>query len=295
MMDAMMGGMMMPFGGRRGGGPFGSDPFGGDPFGGFMGGGLFGGMDQMMSMGGKGGGGGSFSCQTMMFSSQVGQDGKVHTERFASSTVGDQSRSIRETQQAYSNSSSGVDKMSLERRMGEQGRKVVKERFRHSGDERQTEMLRGVSEDKVHEFDDRWQEEAAPWLPSRKGMSQRLTYDGPGQGATSSAAHSGARRGDQPAAPRALTNAPAANQRDCPAVGPALASTPAARQRDRPAAGPPLASAPAARQGDRSASAWASAPGGPQRRQVSGQSGYGVYGSHPYGMQSSVAGYPRQY
>jgi len=166
MMDDMMAGMMMPFGGRRGGSMMG---------GGMMGGGLFGQMEQMMAMSSQGGGmmsmssqggGGNFSCQTMMVSSQVGQDGQTHTERFASSTVGDSRRNFRETQQAYSNSASGMDKMSMERQLHDQGRKMVKERCRNSGEERQTEMFKGMTEDQTAEFDSRWQREAAPHIPS---------------------------------------------------------------------------------------------------------------------------------
>merc|ERR1719183_3377756 len=80
----------------------------------------------MMQMGG-GGDEGGFSCQTMMISSHIGEDGQRHTERFSSSSIGDRSRRLAETQQAYSNTSTGMDKMSLERQMGERGRKMVKE------------------------------------------------------------------------------------------------------------------------------------------------------------------------
>jgi hypothetical protein len=61
----------------------------------------------------------------MVTSSATGKDGKVHTERFASSSVQDGSKKARETQQAYSNSSTGQDKMSMERQHGDRGRKMV--------------------------------------------------------------------------------------------------------------------------------------------------------------------------
>merc|ERR1719456_226167 len=105
----------------------------------------------MMQMGG---GQGGFSSQTMCFSSTTGADGQVHTERFSSSTVGDNARGIRETQQAYANSASGMDKMSMERQIHDQGRKVVKERNRQSGEERQTDMFRGITEDQAGAFDE---------------------------------------------------------------------------------------------------------------------------------------------
>eukprot|EP00929_Paragymnodinium_shiwhaense_P056133 TRINITY_DN28104_c0_g1_i1.p1 TRINITY_DN28104_c0_g1~~TRINITY_DN28104_c0_g1_i1.p1 ORF type:complete len:272 (+),score=76.58 TRINITY_DN28104_c0_g1_i1:65-880(+) len=182
----MMGGPLA----RRGGGGGGGGPFGG--------GGLFGMMDMMMAdmmQGGMGGGGGgnmmrmgsmnnggasgSFSCQSFSFSSSMGSDGQMHTEQFSSSTVADRGRGIHETQQAYSNSNSGVDKMSMERQMGEQGRKMVKERNRQSGEERQTSMLKGISEEQAGEFDARWQQEAAPHLqPHSRFSAQQMIAGG---------------------------------------------------------------------------------------------------------------------
>eukprot|EP00927_Polykrikos_kofoidii_P067814 TRINITY_DN63254_c0_g1_i1.p1 TRINITY_DN63254_c0_g1~~TRINITY_DN63254_c0_g1_i1.p1 ORF type:complete len:288 (-),score=40.26 TRINITY_DN63254_c0_g1_i1:85-948(-) len=168
MMDAMMSQMM---------GPCGGDPFGGGMF--PFGGGMCGGMGNMVAMsscgGAMGGMGGGFSSQTMCFSSKMGPDGQMHTEQFSSSTVGDTDRAIRETQQAYSNSSTGVDKMSMERQMRDQGRKMVKERSRTTGDERSTEMFRGITEDRAHEFDASWEREAAPHLqPHTRFQPNRL-------------------------------------------------------------------------------------------------------------------------
>merc|ERR1712232_363610 len=118
---------------------------------------------QMMQMGGLGDG--EFSCQTIMMSSHTDENGQVHSERFCSSSVGDRNRSIAETQQAYTNSSSGIDKMSLERQMGDRGRKMVKERNRFSGEERNTDLYRGMTEDHTSEFDASWQQNAVPCLP----------------------------------------------------------------------------------------------------------------------------------
>eukprot|EP00931_Biecheleriopsis_adriatica_P080017 TRINITY_DN53377_c0_g1_i1.p1 TRINITY_DN53377_c0_g1~~TRINITY_DN53377_c0_g1_i1.p1 ORF type:complete len:265 (+),score=55.27 TRINITY_DN53377_c0_g1_i1:91-885(+) len=174
----MMDDMMMPFGGLgsrrsgRGGSLFDS---------------MFGQMGQMMeemesmamggggqmmssSMSSGGRGGGSFSCQTFSFSSVTGPDGQVHTEKYSSSAVGDRSRNMHEVQQAYSNSRTGVDKMSLERQLEGRGRKMVKERQRDSGEERQTEMFRGMTEDDARDFDDHWRQRAAPSLPQHQLM-----------------------------------------------------------------------------------------------------------------------------
>lgn len=160
----MMQGMMSGFGN------FGMMPFGGgDPFSGF----------DMMDMN-RGGGGGQFSCQSMVMSSRMGPDGQMHVEKFASSSAGDASRGLHERQQAYSNSSSGVDKMSMERQMGHQGRKVVKERKRGSQDETQTELYRGMEEHESGAFDERWNREAAPHMPRHGGMPRMQLGNGRG-------------------------------------------------------------------------------------------------------------------
>lgn len=173
-MDEMMDSVLQPF--ERGGRGEIGGPFGGFR-GGLLGGDVFRDMEEMMA-GARSNGGGEFSCKTMMFSSKMGADGQMHIEKFTSSTVGDRTRGHHETQQAYCNSTTGVDKMSLERQMGSQGRKVVKERSRMSGEERQTDLFRGMSEEHAPEFDHRWAHEAAPYLPSHGGMRSLGSSEG---------------------------------------------------------------------------------------------------------------------
>lgn len=167
-MNNMMGNMMQSFfgGGNDGfGGPFGS-----------MGGGM------MQSFGGFGSSS-SFSCQTMSFSSSVGPDGRTHTEEFSSSTVADGRLRARETKQAYANSTTGVEKLSMERTIGERGRKVVKEHSIGTGEEKRTDILVGVSEEDGTKFTEEWQEEVAPHLPSHRVQLQL------GNGNSSSSSH----------------------------------------------------------------------------------------------------------
>lgn len=164
------GGAMMPFGGGLFGGPDPFSAFGNHPFSGFgMGGSLMQRFDDVtrdiargpgamgsrhgaMMMGG-GLGGGQYSCQTFAMSSVMGPDGKMHTERFSSSDVGNHEHGIRESQQAYSNSSTGTDKMGLERHVGDRARKMVKERDRNTMEERSTEMFKGLDETGRDAFD----------------------------------------------------------------------------------------------------------------------------------------------
>lgn len=156
------GGMMMPFGG--GGGARGGmgdifsqfDKMTSDvmkDFGGMRG------MDPGKMMGGMAGGnlgGGQYACQSFAMCSRMGLDGKQHVEKYSSSDIGNAQHKIRESQQAYSNSSTGVDKMALERQIGEQGRKMVKERNRGTMDERTTELYRGMDESGKDAFDNRF-------------------------------------------------------------------------------------------------------------------------------------------
>lgn len=198
-MDMMMDQMMMsPFGGMGMGGPRGG-LFGGLGMGGLlesmmmepMGGGMGMGGCQMVSMqmGGCGGEGG-FSSQTMVMSSTMGPDGKMHTERFSSSTVGDPSRQIAESQQAYSNSQTMMEKMALERQMGDRARKMVKEYNRQSGDERSTDMFRGMTEADTQEFDAQWRQNAQPYLQHQDIRTLMAPQSAPvaiGQAATGAA------------------------------------------------------------------------------------------------------------
>jgi len=186
-MDQMMDQMMMsPFGAGGGrGGMFGmidqmmNDMMGGMGPGGMMGPGggqmmqMGGGMGQMMQMSSMGGDSG-FSCQSMMVSSHIGEDGQRHTERFVQSTLGDRERQLLENQQAYSNSSTGIDKMSLERQMADRGRKMVKEYNQRTGEERNTDLFRGMTEAETGAFDTTWQQNAVPYLPRHAAIPGQL-------------------------------------------------------------------------------------------------------------------------
>jgi len=129
----------------------------------------FGGPQSAMGAGGLfnglGNGNGAYSVQTMIIASSIGQDGRIHTERFSSSAVGVGNRQIQEVQQAYANSSSGMNKMSLEQQLKDHGRKVVKELSHASGEERSTDMYRGMTEERSPEFERQWLSEAVPYLP----------------------------------------------------------------------------------------------------------------------------------
>merc|ERR1719215_1486250 len=111
-------------------------------------------------MGSSNGGNGAFSCQQMVVSSRMGEDGKMKTERYSSSTVGDMNNRSREVQQAYSNSDTGMNRLGFERQIDGRGRKMVKEHNARTGEEKNTDMYKGMSEDQYGEFEREWNEKA---------------------------------------------------------------------------------------------------------------------------------------
>lgn len=135
-------------------------------------------MMQMSSSSNAFGGSSSFSCQTTSFSSRVGSDGRMHTEQFSSSTVADGRRGVRETKKAYANSATGTNKLSMERSIGDRGKKEVREHCEETGESRQATMMRGMSEEEGEKFNQEWEEDVAPHLPSHRVQLQ-LGY-GPG-------------------------------------------------------------------------------------------------------------------
>lgn len=148
---------MQPF---FGGNSMFEDPFGGNS------------MMQMNTSSNAFGGSSSFSCQTMSFSSRLGADGRMHTEQFSSSTVADGRRGARETKQAYANSATGTNKLSMERNIGDRGKKEVREHCEENGESRQTTMMRGMSEEEGERFNQEWEDDVAPHLPSHRVQLQ---------------------------------------------------------------------------------------------------------------------------
>lgn len=97
---------------------------------------------------------GSYSSSVMLMSSSTGFDGRQHVvEKYAASQVGNSATRTREVQQAYSSSRSGVDKMALERHVGERARKLVRERDRKTGQETSTDLYKGITEAEAEQFD----------------------------------------------------------------------------------------------------------------------------------------------
>merc|ERR1711869_79159 len=88
------------------------------------------GFDTIANMGGD-----AYASQSFAMSSVKGRDGKLHVEKYMSSDIGNVKHKIREGKQAYSNSTSGMQKMAVERQHGKRGRKLVCEKNVFTGKE----------------------------------------------------------------------------------------------------------------------------------------------------------------
>eukprot|EP00930_Biecheleria_cincta_P043330 TRINITY_DN29770_c0_g1_i1.p1 TRINITY_DN29770_c0_g1~~TRINITY_DN29770_c0_g1_i1.p1 ORF type:complete len:248 (-),score=34.49 TRINITY_DN29770_c0_g1_i1:162-905(-) len=87
-----------------------------------------------------------YSVQTASMNSWTGEDGRVHTEQFVTSDVGDRSHGIRETHQAYANSATGEQQRALEQHLGQRGLKTVKKRVGREGAEEHKDMILGMED-----------------------------------------------------------------------------------------------------------------------------------------------------
>lgn len=112
--------------------------------------------------------GGSYSSQVMMMSSTIGPDGQPHVEKYARSSTGNSHHQIRETKEAYTNTSSGVDKLAWERQLDNRGRRVVQERTRSTGEVVSNDEIVGMSRDEeCDRFNEEWNRTAGLHLPTR--------------------------------------------------------------------------------------------------------------------------------
>ncbi len=97
---------------------------------------------------------GTMSQQVFVYSSRRDADGKTHEERYRSASFTDVGRGVHEHRQMYRNSA-GAEKVGHARILGNRGKKTVVERNRQ-GDERQSQILRGMDEGEVGDFDRDW-------------------------------------------------------------------------------------------------------------------------------------------
>eukprot|EP00931_Biecheleriopsis_adriatica_P105822 TRINITY_DN80344_c0_g1_i1.p1 TRINITY_DN80344_c0_g1~~TRINITY_DN80344_c0_g1_i1.p1 ORF type:complete len:233 (-),score=60.63 TRINITY_DN80344_c0_g1_i1:98-796(-) len=127
---------------------------------------------------------GTYRSQTYVSSQTMDADGQVHTERYASSAVGDLGAEAQEVNQAYANSRLNIERTGLERVFHDKGKKVVRERRMKDGHDAKAKehvkveektLFKGMVAEEAPDFEKTWQEHAVPTLPQQKTFFQRLT------------------------------------------------------------------------------------------------------------------------
>lgn len=118
----------------------------------------------------------SSSTSSSSVSSRRADGGPPVVESYTESTVqsvGRDGRKVREVQQSYSNTASGLQKASIERGLDARARKIVKERYK--GSERSTDMFQNLNENQASQFDREWDEHSAALPPHlRTNMGHNL-------------------------------------------------------------------------------------------------------------------------
>eukprot|EP00930_Biecheleria_cincta_P089076 TRINITY_DN78336_c0_g1_i1.p1 TRINITY_DN78336_c0_g1~~TRINITY_DN78336_c0_g1_i1.p1 ORF type:complete len:294 (+),score=69.84 TRINITY_DN78336_c0_g1_i1:155-1036(+) len=130
---------------------------------------------------------GTYQSQTYVLSSSLGPDGKMHTETYASSAVGDLGAQTQELRQAYEDSQSRLQRTAVERTLKEQGHKVVRERrqdaerqnWSEHSDVQEHQFFKGLESEQLPDFEKQWHEQAAATLPEHGDVVEKL-MDGAG-------------------------------------------------------------------------------------------------------------------
>lgn len=92
---------------------------------------------------------GTFISKSYVSSVKYDKNGKPHKEEFSSQSIKQtdkQGKKIQESQNAYQNSSTKVQKAAFERLLNDKGHKFVKERNLNSGEEIEHNIYKGMNE-----------------------------------------------------------------------------------------------------------------------------------------------------
>lgn len=85
--------------------------------------------------------------------------GRPHQEVYQSQSIrqtDNTGKKIQETQRAYQNSSTGVQKAAHERLLNDRGHKYVKERNANTGDEMEHNIYKGINEEDLSQFNNEY-------------------------------------------------------------------------------------------------------------------------------------------
>jgi hypothetical protein len=95
---------------------------------------------------------GSFIQQSYVSSVKYNQNGQPEKETYTAQTVRQTDKDgkrIQESQQAYKNTGTGIEKASHERLLNDRGHKIVKQRNRQQGEELEHNFFKGMGEGKL--------------------------------------------------------------------------------------------------------------------------------------------------
>lgn len=101
------------------------------------------------------------TCVSKSYVSSVKYDnsGRPHQEVYQSQSIrqtDNTGKRIQETQRAYQNNSTGVQKAAHERLLNEKGHKFVKERNTNTGDEMEHNIFKGINEEELPHFNNEY-------------------------------------------------------------------------------------------------------------------------------------------
>lgn len=127
---------------------------------------------------------GNFVSQTYVYSQKMGPDGKPQVEKYFKSDVGGRNaegKLIKQAEEMYKNTGTGVKKIAHERVLDGKGHKAVKTKL-GSGDEEIQNMFHGLEESDQQDFHRMWAEESkrlgldklASQMPKQKALEDRM-------------------------------------------------------------------------------------------------------------------------
>jgi hypothetical protein len=104
-------------------------------------------------------GAGSYIQQSYVSSVKYNKDGQPEKETYKTQMIRQTDKDgkrIQETQQAYQNSQTGIEKASHERLLNDRGHKVVKQRNRNQGEELEHNYFKGIGENDLQQFENEY-------------------------------------------------------------------------------------------------------------------------------------------
>eukprot|EP00658_Telonema_sp_P-2_P066486 TRINITY_DN554_c0_g1_i4.p1 TRINITY_DN554_c0_g1~~TRINITY_DN554_c0_g1_i4.p1 ORF type:complete len:155 (-),score=25.52 TRINITY_DN554_c0_g1_i4:522-986(-) len=98
------------------------------------------------------------SSQSFSYSSMPGKDGKQHVVQKSSAMR--RAGNVQENKESHSDSHTGVERMSIQRKLGDKARKIVRGRHNFTGEEVQDDVCVNMDASRGPQFDQEWEQAA---------------------------------------------------------------------------------------------------------------------------------------